>query len=464
MLFRSINETVYYDSDAAYRNQSIYGGAPIYQQPSGYVPPSVDAGYVPPSVNGYQPPNPATEAKPAEVGYRPPLFPGSAELAEVAPEPVTEEAKKESGAVVLRRSLQTMANALRKVQERAMQSAQARHTETEEERSIKALFTERIVKGRPDLFSPTAESPSHASPVPEGRLSDHLRDFNKRFGRSDAKYLRDAVTTFCDETRRMYQSQYPSDYTPTPPASPLLPPISGASPAEVPRQRLEDRLHSFTDALMAEIKKHKAWRGADEATLRNTRDCVEKLLVEQLRALTLGAVRKEMEKEDRELEEKMGYLQFLTPENLDVATICREHMEIMDEVMRQLQEMTGVVAPAEKLECIITACRTLGALLQKGGKNDAGADDFLPAFIYVVLKSRIPKLPSTVEYISRYRHPDELLSEGGYCLTNLSGAVSFLQNCGGCDFDIDPDLFEREYHKTAPAPVVDENEEDLLQF
>ena len=76
---------------------------------------------------------------------------------------------------------------------------------------------------------------------------------------------------------------------------------------------------------------------------------MEKLLVEQLRALTLGVVRKEMEKEDRELEEKMGYLQFLTPENLDVATICREHMEIMDEVMRQLQEMTGVVAPAEKV-------------------------------------------------------------------------------------------------------------------
>ena len=51
-----------------------------------------------------------------------------------------------------------------------------------------------------------------------------------------------------------------------------------------------------------------------------------------------------------------------------------------------------------------------------------------------------------------------------YCLTNLSGAVSFLQNCGGCDFDIDPDEFERQYNKTAPVPVVDEDEEDLLQF
>ena len=71
--------------------------------------------------------------------------------------------------------------------------------------------------------------------------------------------------------------------------------------------------------------------------------------MERLRALTLGAVRRELEKEDRELEEKMGYLQFLTPENLDVAAICKEHMEVMEEVMKQLQEMTGVVAPAEKV-------------------------------------------------------------------------------------------------------------------
>ena len=83
-----------------------------------------------------------------------------------------------------------------------------------------------------------------------------------------------------------------------------------------------------------------------------------------------------------------------------------------------------------------------------------------------MLKSGIPKLPSTVEYISRFRHPDELLSEGGYCLTNLSGAVSFLQNCGGCDFNIDPDEFERQYSKLAsPTPVVEEEEEeDFLCF
>ena len=206
----------------------------------------------------------------------------------------------------------------------------------------------------------------------------------------------------------------------------------------------------------------------------DTRDCVEKLLIDELRGYTLGAVRIELKKEDDDLSEKLSYLQFLTVDNLDVSSICKQHPEVLQQVSEQLQEISSVVSPAEKvrlhfcfhlqLDCIIDACRTLGTLLQSGKKNDAGADDFLPAFIYVVLKSGIPKLPSTVEFISRFRHPDELLSEGGYCLTNLSGAVSFIQNCGGCDFDIDPDEFERQYNKTAPAPVVDEDEEDLLQF
>lgn len=98
-----IEEPTYYDSDAIYRNQSIYGGAPIYQQPSlasggtAYVPPTVY--YIVSNLleySGYQPPTPYSEQRPAEVGYRPPLFPGSAELAEIAPEPVKEEPKKES--------------------------------------------------------------------------------------------------------------------------------------------------------------------------------------------------------------------------------------------------------------------------------------------------------------------------------------------------------------------------------
>ena len=38
-----------YDSDAIYRQHSIYGNSPVYQQQGTYTPPAPDSGYVPPS-------------------------------------------------------------------------------------------------------------------------------------------------------------------------------------------------------------------------------------------------------------------------------------------------------------------------------------------------------------------------------------------------------------------------------
>ena len=35
------------------------------------------------------------------------------------------------------------------------------------------------------------------------------------------------------------------------------------------KQLIEDRIHSFTDALMAEIRKHKAWKNVGEAGLKS---------------------------------------------------------------------------------------------------------------------------------------------------------------------------------------------------
>ena len=142
---------------------------------------------------------------------------------------------------MLRRSLQNMANSLRKVQDRARRSSIAT-TETETERSIKALFSERIVKGRPDLFVPSTPIPTDmdesevSSPlgvlqinvsgfvyllyVPHVQFSQFLkqsssastdgddqdakqRDFNKRMGRSDAESSLISLFLVLNETPRI---------------------------------------------------------------------------------------------------------------------------------------------------------------------------------------------------------------------------------------------------------------------
>ena len=95
----------------------------------------------------------------------------------------------------------------------------ANAVETEEERSIKDLFTQRIVKGRPDLFVastpiPTSPSSPQTSPTTPSQTfevlqsnitgffsqfakqqqsekkeegSEKLREFNKRWSRNDSK-------------------------------------------------------------------------------------------------------------------------------------------------------------------------------------------------------------------------------------------------------------------------------------
>lgn len=65
---------------------------------------------------------------------------------------------------MFKRSVQSVTNAFKKVQERAIKSTQNHREETEEEKSIKALFSDRIVKGRPDLFTPSSPLPSPRSP------------------------------------------------------------------------------------------------------------------------------------------------------------------------------------------------------------------------------------------------------------------------------------------------------------
>ena len=80
----------------------------------------------------------------------------------------------------------------------------------------------------------------------------------------------------------MYATSLPPEYVETPLSSPReieneaiptnSPTVAIASPTpmtpytqqKAASQPLEDRIHSFTDALMAEIKKHKGWRGVDE--------------------------------------------------------------------------------------------------------------------------------------------------------------------------------------------------------
>lgn len=89
----------------------------------------------------------------------------------------------------------------------------------------------------------------------------------------------------------------------------------------------------------------------------------------------------------------------------------------------------------------------------------AGADDFLPLFIWVVLHSRVPKLFSNCEYIQTYLNPARLMSKSGYCLINLRSAIEFVNYIEASSLNIDSQYFEEQLHQ---AEIDWENKHPIL--
>lgn len=77
--------------------------------------------------------------------------------------------------------------------------------------------------------------------------------------------------------------------------------------------------------------------------------------------------------------------------------------------------------------------------------NLAGADDFLPLFIWVVIRSQIPRLLTNCEYIQTYLSPARLMSKPGYCLINLRSAVEFVNSLDPSCLTMEASEFEAQY-------------------
>ncbi|EGB05930.1 hypothetical protein AURANDRAFT_17718, partial [Aureococcus anophagefferens] len=90
----------------------------------------------------------------------------------------------------------------------------------------------------------------------------------------------------------------------------------------------------------------------------------------------------------------------------------------------------------DKVDCVVRCASMIFSVLnlaraenssRKGtSESRAGADDFLPIFIYVVLHADVPRLHSNCDYVEAFHNPTALMSKAGYCFVNLRSAIEFL--------------------------------------
>lgn len=137
------------------------------------------------------------------------------------------------------------------------------------------------------------------------------------------------------------------------------------------------------------------------------------------------------EEKDQIVQRRIRQLNWINAKHL-VCTIDEVNEEVRDLVYTSITELVAMdsfATPQEKLECIVSCCRSIFTMLKHACGGPASADEFLPALIFVVLKANPVRLHSNINYINRFSNPNRIMSgETGYYFTNLCCAISFIEN------------------------------------
>ncbi|GAA5896992.1 hypothetical protein JCM8208_006133 [Rhodotorula glutinis] len=115
----------------------------------------------------------------------------------------------------------------------------------------------------------------------------------------------------------------------------------------------------------------------------------------------------------------------------------------LDFAQRELRKMNQYKAPRDKLICVLNCCKVIFGLIRHVSNGDQGADAFIPFLIYVVIRANPEHLVSNLQYIQRFRNPEKLSGEGGYYLSSLNAAISFIESLDASSLsNITQDEFE----------------------
>lgn len=170
---------------------------------------------------------------------------------------------------------------------------------------------------------------------------------------------------------------------------------------------------------------------------------------------------------DLEFSKVAKSLSYLTPTHLEVPDAVASDPRL--NIARiQLNRMREYKSPREKLSCIMNCCRCICTVITdhntEGIPCGAGVyrvtclchllDDFLPMLVYVILGSDIEGLVSSIEFIRRYRDPDQLIGESDYYLVQFTSAITFINNMTHEHLAIDPVEFNRRRELSGLSPPV----------
>ncbi|XP_058944617.2 rab5 GDP/GTP exchange factor [Pocillopora verrucosa] len=210
-------------------------------------------------------------------------------------------------------------------------------------------------------------------------------------------------------------------------------------------------VHDFYGAMSEHLQSHQLFQNQPQEVIDRTLDGVEKHIMTKLYRVVFCPASTDDEARDLANQKRIRSFNWITPQHLDAAInpSSDKVQQLIEEAQEDLVEINTRRAPQDKLACVVRCCKNIFKIIHfstpAGGA--VSADDFLPCFIYVVLKANPTMLHSNVQYISRFCNPNKLMmGEAGYYFTNLCCALSFIEKLDAQALSMSQEEFNRNMY------------------
>ncbi|KAI9480526.1 MAG: hypothetical protein EXX96DRAFT_563123 [Benjaminiella poitrasii] len=206
-------------------------------------------------------------------------------------------------------------------------------------------------------------------------------------------------------------------------------------------------IQDFLDFIYVKMRECDVWKDMSEQEFGNAKEGMEKLVMNRLYHVTFCPSTTDDKERDEILQQKISIFRWIREKHLDIPE-TEYNESFLTFAESEILKINNYKSPRDKLICILNCCKVIFGLIKHVEGDAGGADKFLPILIYVVIRANPPKLVSNVQYIYRFRNPEQLQAEAGYYLTNLMGAISFVETMEAKSLSITKEEFDSNIERT----------------
>ncbi|KAG5835000.1 hypothetical protein ANANG_G00267470 [Anguilla anguilla] len=188
-------------------------------------------------------------------------------------------------------------------------------------------------------------------------------------------------------------------------------------------------VEDFLRYLYGAMANDATWQYASEEQLQDAQAAIERSVMNRIFRLAFYPNQDGDVLRDQLLQEHIQRLSKVVTANHKALQIPEVYLKEAPwpSAQAEIRSVNAYKTPRDKVQCILRMCSTIMNLLSLANEDSVpGADDFVPALVFVLIKANPPCLLSTVQYINNF-YASRLSGEECYWWMQFTAAVEFIK-------------------------------------